>query len=874
MSSESADAGRNEAQAAKGFTCGDLVDWSARLPPWQQDALRRLLCSGEVTEDDIDELAELAKAPYAPEGSCASKPIPPSKADVAPPAGAPQVVSLLAISDISRVNALGKGPVNFRGKGMTVIYGENASGKSGIARILKKACRARDEGGEIQQNVFEDPPDEPPSASIKYALDGQEASFAWVEGADPNAALKTVHVFDAKCAAVQVEKSNRITYTPEILQFFRGLAGACDCVSEKIRGEVEALGVRPAVLDSMDLAPSTEAGRFIARLCARSSLADLARLCTHGSAEKRRIEELTGALASNAEIEIERAKGRLKRLVAFEGHLAQVGESLDDEACDRFDALVQDAEEAEAATVAAADVFQESSALPGLGTECWKRLWESARQYSDTAAYPNAPFPVTDVEALCVLCHQPLSDEARERFQSFEEFVKTDVQQRADKARADLSAAVASLQTAPIPRPARALLREADLLGHPEAMSFRRFIIGTRARRRHLLRKAEGGRSGSRPSLSPAPGLASARSALEQEVIRLEAASRAEGRAALETELKELTDRCELARQHEAVATEIGRLRAVGNLAAARGDCRTNAITLKSGEVEKIILTERLKRSFSKNLASLGFSELPVVIKLGRGVRGEHPYSLELTAAEDVPLGEVLSEGERACVALAGFLAELETTDNHSAVVFDDPVCSLDHRYRKRVAERLVKEAERRQVVILTHDVVFLYLLRKYCAGLEEMTLLRGYQRNHGSARRGPPWVAMRLKQRVGRLRDELQTAKSHLAKSDREEYERRASWIYDHLRQSWERAVEEVLLNQVAMRFSDAVQTQRLPRLTDISDSDVELVSMEMTRCSGYVHDEAGAVHTGMPDPDTVRDDIERLSTWVAGLRRDRGRD
>ena len=47
--------------------------------------------------------------------------------------------------------------------------------------------------------------------------------------------------------------------------------------------------------------------------------------------------------------------------------------------------------------------------------------------------------------------------------------------------------------------------------------------------------------------------------------------------------------------------------------------------------------------------------------------------------------------------------------------VFDDPVSSLDHRHRDRVAERLAEEGKTRQVVVFTHDMAFLLLLDEAC---------------------------------------------------------------------------------------------------------------------------------------------------------------
>src|SRR5690606_22425879 len=95
------------------------------------------------------------------------------------------------------------------------------------------------------------------------------------------------------------------------------------------------------------------------------------------------------------------------------------------------------------------------------------------------------------------------------------------------------------------------------------------------------------------------------------------------------------------------------------------------------------------------------------------GAGGQHPYRVALVARDDVPPNEVLSEGERTCVALAGFLAELEVAQDESAIILDDPVSSLDHRHRRYVARALIEEARRRQVVLLTHDIVFLLMLTK-----------------------------------------------------------------------------------------------------------------------------------------------------------------
>jgi wobble nucleotide-excising tRNase len=51
--------------------------------------------------------------------------------------------------------------------------------------------------------------------------------------------------------------------------------------------------------------------------------------------------------------------------------------------------------------------------------------------------------------------------------------------------------------------------------------------------------------------------------------------------------------------------------------------------------------------------------------------------------------------------------------------VFDDPVSSLDYKWREGVARRLVQVSKTRQVTVFTHDVVFLLLLEHYAAELD-----------------------------------------------------------------------------------------------------------------------------------------------------------
>ena len=81
-----------------------------------------------------------------------------------------------------------------------------------------------------------------------------------------------------------------------------------------------------------------------------------------------------------------------------------------------------------------------------------------------------------------------------------------------------------------------------------------------------------------------------------------------------------------------------------------------------------------------------------------------------MQAAAGAKLEDILSEGEQRAIAIGSFLAR--ALAGHSGeIVFDDPVSSLDHQRKGTIAKRLAEEAKSRQVIVFTHDIVFLSML-------------------------------------------------------------------------------------------------------------------------------------------------------------------
>jgi hypothetical protein len=130
----------------------------------------------------------------------------------------------------------------------------------------------------------------------------------------------------------------------------------------------------------------------------------------------------------------------------------------------------------------------------------------------------------------------------------------------------------------------------------------------------------------------------------------------------------------------------------------------------------------------------------------------------------------------------------------------------------------------------------------------------------------------MPVSRRIGLLKKWLQAAEATHRRLEQNAYETQARRIYERLRETWEHAVEEVLLNGVVMRFSRAIHTQQLNKLADITEDDIRTINQGMTKASLFLHDQPAAATEPVPGPDELRNDVDSLETWVSKVHQRRG--
>lgn len=855
----------------------ELLEWSQDRPAWQRDALRRLVLNGELIDDDIRTLTDICKSTH---GLAEQQDIAPlTKEHVPDRRNRSAPVSLVSIFHHRGVNALAEDQTLKFAPKLTVVYGDNAAGKTGYIRILKSACRARWQE-QILGNVISGGTPLSPDVSIQYTVGTEPKPREWA-GSGEDEFVSRVSVFDTQCAAVYLTEKTDVAFRPFGLDLFDKLVKACKAVRAKLESEQRALGQNDLAAVQAHIPEGTSAARLLANinsLTKPESIQTLARLSADEEAQLSLLDKsLLDLHANDPEKLIRQLTLQARRVQALARHLKEVEAAISEQnVAAVFDARADGRRKNEEARRLRDATFP-AGMLAGTGSEQWTALWEAARTFSQEQAYPGQAFPVVDNSAHCVLCQQDLNHAVGHRLRQFAAFVASTTERELRQIRETFARLRKSFSDFKISTEAIDETLKEIRIEHEAVADVIDAALAMNENRRKAIILALTDDNDIAPDCPSLVSVATQADALaeqiEARVTTLRTSATDETRKRMTAEAQELRGRKLLA-QHEAVVlNEIERKKKIAAYGLCINDTTTNAITQKSTAVTKTAVSQKLKQSFKDELKYLAFRHVEVELKEAGGADGILYHKLILTRAPGVELPRVVSEGEQRCLSIAAFFAELSTADDPSGIVFDDPVSSLDYKWREGVALRLVQEAKIRQVIVFTHDVVFLLLLKQFAHEQRVAQLdqhVRQLSKGTGVCAEELPWVAMPVKKKVGYLKNEWQATDKLFREGHQAAYEKEAKYLYGLLREAWERALEEVLLGGIIERFRPGVQTLHIDTIADITTEDCQSLEMAMTKCSKWLpgHDQAAAARAPVPEPADVKADIEVLENWIAAIR------
>ncbi|MBD8617141.1 hypothetical protein IFT69_25880 [Pseudomonas putida] len=846
----------------------DFETWLNGRPKWLQTAARMLIdAKRQLNEDEVKELSRLCKVEAKGEADTGFLSVTPGT--LSQVANRP-MLRIEEILDVHGLNAIKPGAnLPFGKSNLSVIYGQNGTGKSGFARLLKQICGSRSKD-DIHGNVF-DPAPTPCRAQFKVSIDGKPVDVHWDIPSGPHKALRHAQVFDSK-AAQQYMGRTEACYEPSRMKFVSALIATADAVSAELAREKALLSkALPAMAQSLS---QTVEAQWLSALKSTTAPASIDKECLYtDQLDRERIE--SEALLAEKDIAgrllaINKEKTALK---SIETAMSTLQLGLNDATAGELENLKNTAVKARSTCEEAAAAIFGKAELEGVGSATWQKMWEQARAYSTGTAYVDIAFPNVSADSRCVLCHQSLSEDAKARLKGFEKFVTDGLETTAKTAENSFADRKKRLPILP---------GQADWIVHMSTLGFEEpdgvsWLGLLKARFDQIVLGSPVG------TLQPFDwsginAAAKTKSAkLIEEELSLSALLKDEHRQAVQSRVQQLQAKQWLSQNKASIVAERARLIAIAAIDRASRSAATNALTTKKNDLAKTELDAGYQSRFLDELKRLGGHRLPIAPQSKSGGKGKITFGLNLVGAYGTHgLDYILSEGETRIAALAAFLADTTGSNQLAPFIFDDPISSLDQDFEEKVVERLVALSQTRQVIIFTHRLSLVALIEAVTKKWESipgmpsvkptLTSLQRMAKTAGivataSARDLKPESAVR-----GLIDNAITRLKKHQENAEVDAYEALGKSACSDFRIIVEKTIEFILLADVVGRFRRAINTQgKLHKVAKVTNEDCLFIDDLMTRYSVFEHAQSDELSSSALELDVFEADVIALQKWLA---------
>ena len=230
----------------------------------------------------------------------------------------------------------------------------------------------------------------------------------------------------------------------------------------------------------------------------------------------------------------------------------------------------------------------------------------------------------------------------------------------------------------------------------------------------------------------------------------------------------------------------------------------------------------------------------------------------------------ILSEGEQKVIAIADFIAETNITTINKGVVFDDPVNSLDEERKSVIAERLISIAENKQVIIFTHDLVFVSCLINYATDKKLPYDCHWIENRNGK----PGQVWLRNSPTYEKVYRNAEPVKKFYTDANKEECapQQREFLIksgFTALRTCYEVLVINDLFKNVVQRYNERVSVDSLSSVYFDEELINELLD-SFAQCCRYMegHTHSDKYTYKKPEPKNLNEEIQRYEKIRSKIR------
>lgn len=806
-----------------------LADWANANDEWARLLVAEVIASarpvGESTIEKAYQLFRQEKAFNKRELPV----VPPLNVEARQDESAPPL-TLTRLSEVHGINALVSGSVIEPHEGLTILYGENGTGKTGYSRVFKALANSRTADtilGDIEADAVEEQ-----SAKLEFTLGDEAQTLAWTgeRGVSP---FTRMSIFDSPAVTTHVDEDLDYVYVPAALALFKHVTAAIQAVTGQVDSAIAELGSGSTGLLSR-LQRGSTIYPLIETLGASSDLVDLKSKAKVGEADNAELDSLTQAVAAlrantmGTQITALKSQQRvLTQAVAAAEALSTFDQTAYNAALAKRTQLATDYETFRSELFAVAD-------LPAEPDDTWNDFIERGETYRQHLV----DLEVHDADR-CLYCRQPLLDPARDLLTRYSTYLEDKISE--DIRTTDTALAAFKRQIANIQGNEMAAFideyKDSDEANRPTYFAQVETIENTRSAVTAALTDNLPVDIKIADRVTPTKStVAGALTTTSVSITDLE--NQQQNRVKVldekQTELLELEDAVELGKSWPLIETQVKSAKEADRLR-----------TLKKPMPQMARAVTELSKTASNHLINLSFDALfleecealrtpPMKLQfVGRDGKAQRR---KVMTGKHKP-SKVLSEGEQKVLALADFLAEARLAGITAPVIFDDPVSSLDHRRINEVAQRIARLADSIQVIVFTHDILFATTLLNLSEKSKRCSLFQVTDESgKGQVTRATGLRTDSLSAIKGRINAAIQNAKAQ----EGEVRDALVRMAYSHVRAWCEVFTEEELLKGVTKRYRANVQMTTLPsingsKLDDIGPKVTEIFEVACRYIDGH---------------------------------------
>lgn len=873
----------------------DLIGWAngPKCYTWQREAIRRIAISGEATDSLLDLFRNIIENEVGISNDIDAKTMEGYKdkileSDLSGSTPSSPRTVLNSIGPVRGFDRLAddQKPLRFASAGLTLVYGPNASGKSGYCRIARQLCRSVEEP-ELRGNIYLDEPSSVSEVELSYCVENEgEVEYTWKKGEKPPNSLSRISVFSTKSAGIYVNNGRTLEFLPYELSVLKKLTDATELIGASYRERRENLKKQIESMLPRGYNNGTRVSEKLRGLLSGENLSDLPRkdeiiaLSKWGEKEKRRLEEIESEIRSNPKIQLQLYKAIKQNLEKIINEFVLLKSIIGSENISKVAASYNNKNNKSKLAKDVATILSKGMLISDTGSNAWREMFMHARTYAKKNVFPEGVEMST--ADICVLCQQKLREDGKKNMAKFDNFISQQATEESREANKDFERLVDPLMKLSV---MTSLEVENLLNSYVEAEKDKAHdvseIVGAYEKIneilksvRHAIENDQISKIETNDSLleNTKRIVSSIDEFVKRKMDSLEIVLESENEhiEALGGEKLELLDMFRLSQEVERILQFREKREETIRLGEAIEQCSKSSISSLVTSRRKALLTKELEAQLVTELKKFKVSHIPIKIAdSSSGARSRLNIRLD-TQQKDYKIGDILSEGEHRALALSCFFAELKEIGGRHGIIIDDPVSSLDNSRMRSVAKRIIEEAKTgRQVIVFTHSIPFFSMINQEADNSGIMPSIRTISSYHGK-KFGIIDVEGAFSRSSRKIKDRIKDIKALIDELNEKGYDSgnfnwqwRTTEIYTYMRETWERIIEDCVLNETIKRFRPEIQTRRLAKISNLQE-DYPIIEKGMTNCSRYSgHDLSEELPQVLPSMEEIIDDFQDLNKF-----------